>query len=361
MKSAFRRFLLPGLVFQSINIAGGYGTGRELVEFFLQYGPLGGLLGLLLPATCVISLAAMITFELARLTRTYDYRRFLQQLLGRAWFLYEIAYLVSVALILAVVGAAVGSVTLESLNIPGYIGTITLLVAIAFLAFEGSRVIERVMSVWSFVLYAVYIGIFVSSMLAFGPAMGDALREHVTVDGWLLSGLRYGSLQLAMLPAILFATTYIESRRDALIAGALTGPLFLLPAIMFMLALMPHYPGVLSRPVPLSYVLQLLESPLLSIAFPIVLIGTFIETGTGLIHAFNERIDTALKAVGRRMSGASRAGTAIVLLGVALLMSRFGLIDLIAVGYGALTWVFLLVLVLPLFTIGLWKVSSAGR
>ena len=356
MKSAFQRFLLPGLVFQSINIAGGYGTGRELVEFFLQYGPGGGLLGLLLPASLAISLAAMITYELARLTRTYDYRRFLQQLLGRGWVVYEIAYLVSVALILAVVGAAVGSVTLENLNVPGYYGTITLLVAIAFLAFKGSRVIEGVMSAWSFVLYAVYVGVFLASMRAFGPAMGDVLRHHAVLDGWLLSGLRYGSLQLAMLPAILFATTHIRQRRDALIAGALTGPLFLVPAIMFLLALMPHYPEVLSRPVPLSYVLQALDSPFLSIAFPIVLIGTFIETGTGLIHAFNERLDSALSSTGRQLPRAWRAATAILLLCVALLMSRFGLIDLIAIGYGALTWVFLLVLVLPLFTVGLWKI-----
>ena len=29
----FQRYLLPGFVFQSVIIAGGYGTGRELVEF----------------------------------------------------------------------------------------------------------------------------------------------------------------------------------------------------------------------------------------------------------------------------------------------------------------------------------------
>ena len=44
MRSSFKRLILPGLVFQSICIAGGYGTGRELVEFFLQFGPVGGLL-----------------------------------------------------------------------------------------------------------------------------------------------------------------------------------------------------------------------------------------------------------------------------------------------------------------------------
>ena len=33
-----------------------------------------------------------------------------------------------------------------------------------------------------------------------------------------------------------------------------------------------------------------------------------------------------------------------------------GIIDLIAVGYGAMTWVFIGIFVIPLLTIGAWKV-----
>jgi len=62
--SAFRRYLVPGLVFQSVVIAGGYGTGRELVEFFLTRGPLSGLLGIGVTAL-VWSTVSMVSFELA--------------------------------------------------------------------------------------------------------------------------------------------------------------------------------------------------------------------------------------------------------------------------------------------------------
>ena len=44
--STIRRIILPGFVFQSVVIAGGYGTGRELAEFFLMEGPVGGLLAM---------------------------------------------------------------------------------------------------------------------------------------------------------------------------------------------------------------------------------------------------------------------------------------------------------------------------
>ena len=35
----YKKYLLPGFIAQSVLIAGGYGTGRELVEYFVQYGP----------------------------------------------------------------------------------------------------------------------------------------------------------------------------------------------------------------------------------------------------------------------------------------------------------------------------------
>ena len=356
MKSIFQRLFLPGLVFQSICIAGGYGTGRELAEFFLRYGPVGGLLGLLIPATLVTSFAAAIAYELARMSRTYDYRRFLKNLMGPAWFLYEIAYLVCRLLLVTVVSAAIGTLVSETFDIPGMAGTIALLVAIAFLVFNGTQVIEGVMSAWSFILYAVYVSIFVASMYTFGDTLGAGFAKTQDSEGWFLSGLRYGSLNLSLLPAILFATAHIDTRKDAVLAGLLTGPLFLIPAVLFFIAMVPHYPSIMERPVPVNYILELLDIRWLQLAFIVMLIGTFVETGSGMIHAFNERIEGALQAFGKELPNAFRSVIAVGVLTVALLVSRFGLIDIIAVGYGALTWIFLFILVVPLFTIGLWKV-----
>src|SRR5690606_15444890 len=84
----FQRYLLPGFVFQAAVIAGGYATGRELVEFFLPAGPWGGLLGMAV-GMLVWSAVLMASFELARVARAYDYRSFFQVLLGRGWFVFE--------------------------------------------------------------------------------------------------------------------------------------------------------------------------------------------------------------------------------------------------------------------------------
>ena len=360
MTSWFRRFLLPGFVFQSMCIAGGYGTGRELVEFFLLFGPVGGLLGMV-PATLVVSAGCLVAFELARMTRSYDYRSFLRVLLGRAWFLYEVAYLISILLVLAVIGSATGALFTETFAIPDFVGTGLLLAVIAFLAFKGTRLIEGVLSAWSFVLYAVYLVVFVLSVHVFGPMIRDALATWPVEPGWFLTGFRYGVLQMALVPAVLFSTTYFTGRRDAFIAGALAGPILMIPAGLFSFGLLGHYPDIVERPVPVNQILQSLDSRFLLLVFPIVLIGTFIETGTGMIHAFNERLAGALRQLGKTLPAWARPIIAVGLLLSALFLSRWGIIDLIAVGYGAMTWVFIGVLAVPLLTIGAWKVFRPSR
>jgi len=314
------------------------------------------LLGLMIPAALVISGGGAIAYELARISRSYDYRKFLKLLMGRGWFLYEIAYLFTVILVLAVVTAAIGTLVSETFGIPKTLGSITLLLAIAFLVFKGTEVIENVMSVWSFVLYAVYISIFVASMYAFGDTLGDSFALTADSDGWFLSGLRYGSLSVSLIPAILFATAHIQTRRDALLAGLLTGPIYVIPATLFFIAMVPHYPAIMQREVPINYVLEVLDLRWLQLAFVVMLVGTFVETGGGMIHAINERIAGALETVGKDLSSRNRALIAVGLLIGALLLSRFGIIDLIKVGYSALAWVYMAILVVPLFTIGVWRI-----
>src|SRR3954466_11737522 len=89
--SFFKRFLLPGFAFKAVVIGGGYATGRELVEFFLPSGPRGGAWAIALAAT-LWSGICVATFVLAHITHSYDYRTFFRHVLGRAWFIFEIAY-----------------------------------------------------------------------------------------------------------------------------------------------------------------------------------------------------------------------------------------------------------------------------
>ncbi|MBW3534084.1 MAG: hypothetical protein KY453_02530 [Gemmatimonadetes bacterium] len=358
--SFFRRYLLPGFVFQSVVIAGGYGTGRELVEFFLTQGPLGGLLAIAV-STLVWSAVCMASFEFARRFRAYDYRVFFRRLLGPAWILFEICYIAMLLLVLAVVAAASGEILRETFGLPYALGVVGIMVAIGALAFGGNAAIERALAGWSFVLYGVYITLFAWSFARFGPAIGEALVGRDAGGAWIAGGVRYAAYNLATIPAVLFVIRHHRRAREALVSGALAGPIAIVPAVLFYLAMVGQYPAVLASPVPANDLLVALDARWFQVLFQVVLFGTLVETGTGMIHAVNERLAGRMAERDRPLPAWIRPAVAVGFLVLGTLLSRFGLIALIARGYGTLTWAFLLVFVIPVLTLGVWKMVRAPK
>lgn len=354
--SFFKKYLLPGFIFQSVVIAGGYGTGREIVEYFLNYGPLGGLLGMFAITTLMWSVILAVSFEFSRIFHAYDYRTFFKNLLGRFWFLFEINYFYNLLLVLAVIGSAAGALLRDNLGIPYIVGVMIILAAIGFLTFEGSGLIEKFLSGWSIVLYLIYGVILIVAFVKFGPQIQKSLASAVIQPRWALGGFKYALYNMGVIPAVLFCLKHIETRREALCAGLSGGLIGILPGFLFYIAVIGHYPLVLPEEVPAFYILQKIGSPLLLIAFLVVLFGTLIETGTGFIHAVNERLQSDLQARGKEFPRWLRPLVALVLLMCGLGISTFGLITLIAKGYGSLSWCVFAVFIIPLMTIGLYKI-----
>lgn len=358
--STFQRIWLPGFVFQSVMVGGGYATGRELVEFFLSNGPAGGLLGLLV-ATGAFSLLVAVAFEFARVTRSYDYRSFFRQLLGRAWFLFEVGYLLMALLILAVLGAASGELVAEHLGASNQAGVIGLMVLIGFLVFWGTALIERVLAWWSFLLYITYAVFILIFLYRYGAELAPAMAADTLEGPWFSDSLRYVGYSVVVVPVILFCVRHMQCRRDALLAGALAGPIAMVPAILFYLGMAASYPAIVDAPVPADFMIQRLSLGWIELLFYIVIFGTFVETGSAMIHAINERIDHVYLERSKTMPRLVRPVIAAAALMVAVgLAGRIGLIDLIARGYGTLTYFFIVVVILPLFTFGLWRIFRSA-
>lgn len=114
------------------------------------------------------------------------------------------------------------------------------------------------------------------------------------------------------------------------------------------------YPDVLFETVPSLALLIKINAPWLTYLFQIVLLGTLIETGAGLIHSFNDKLAVTIEF--------SKKGRFLVALGfviVGVIVSQFGLIALIAKGYGTITWVIILVFVIPVLFSPFLKCNKA--
>ena len=314
-------------------------------------------------STVIWSVVCAVTFEFARHFRSYEYRGFFKQLLGPGWALFEITYILLLLLVLAVIGAAAGSIADETFGLPYALGVTLALGSVAALLFYGSTAIERFFAWWSFALYAVYVALLVWSLTRFGSQIGPAFAASDLEGSWLTKGVQYGGYNLAAAAVALFTVRHIETRKEAITAGLLAGVIGMLPALFFYLAMVPHYPEIVSATVPSNFLLEALGSRTFQVLFQIVLFGTLIESGTGMIHAVNERLAAARRDKGLELPTWARPAVAAVFLGVALSLTPLGLVDLIASGYGTITWGFILFYVIPVLTIGVWMLrrGDSGR
>jgi uncharacterized membrane protein YkvI len=359
--SVFKRFFLPGFAFKAVVIGGGYATGRELAEYFLPSGPWGGLLGMIL-AMALWGVICAVTFLFARSTHSHDYGAFFRNLLGPVWFLFDIIYACAVLVGLSVFGAAAGAIGTALFGWPAIAGTLGLVAGIATVCAFGSDSVERLFKYVTYFLYAVY-AIFFGLVLVKSFGRIDAnFSAHFPTTGWASGGATYAAYNAVGAVVILPVLRHLTSNKDALIAGLLAGPLGMLPAVLFFVCMAAFYPDITSATLPSDYMLTRLDAPVFHFVFQLMILAALLESGTGMVHAINERVAGVLSARGRTLSSAMRLWIAGGMLFVSIFVAtRFGLVTLIARGYRALAYAFLAVFVAPVLTYGLWSFLRSRR
>lgn len=357
--SWFKRIVLPGLAFKAVVIGGGYATGREIAEFFLPAGNWGGLAAILL-ATAIWSGVCIITFLFARATGAREYRTFFQALLGQWWITFEIAYALFVVLILAVFGAAAGAIAHATLGMAPVWGTLAVMAGIAGFAAFGNTAVERLFAWVSILLYVVYALFFLLALTRFGDRIAAAFAVVAPAQGnWAAGGITYAAYNIVGAVIILPVTRHLTSGRDAVFAGLLAGPLAMLPALLFFVTMVAFMPEIGGEVLPSDFLLNQLGQPAFHILFQLMIFCALLESGTGAIHAINERIATVWqRRRGMAPSRIARGGIALALLVVCMLIAdRVGLVALIAKGYRGLAYLILAIYVVPLLTLGVWRLS----
>ena len=354
-------YLVPGAVLQSVMVGGGYGTGREAVEFFTCFGAGGGLLGTAVATLCVAVVFAL-SLELARSHHAYDYRSFFKVLLGRWWVAYEVLLVALIMLVLAVLGAAAGDALESQFGIDARFGTVLMLVAVTTLTFFGRDVVTALLTWWSVALYLVFGSYLVAVLLDAGEVVTARLAIFETKDGWFVSSLQYVFYNVTAVPLVLFAARAIETRRQAFGAGVIGAVIAVLPAVALHVSFVAGLPEIIDASLPVQRMLDGLGIELLTLAYLLILVGTCVETGIGDLQGVIERLDARwIERTGRALRPAIHGVVAAGAMLTAGALSLVGVVTLIADGYGTLSWGFLLTYVLPLLTIGVWRIFTGAR
>ena len=369
---AFGKYLVPGILLQSVLIGGGYATGREVISYGAMYGAKGWLAGL---ATLIgFAIMSMLTFEFARVTGSYNYKSLMKNLLGKFGVLYDLIYIPLSVIILAVMASATGEIVNQTMGLNYWVGIIVVIVIVGILNFYGSSLIERFETWGTVALYAAYIIFGILAVRAAGTHIGEVFASgdtsFATGTGtestgsviWL--GIVYVAYNLIVYPSSFEALKRQDSRKQSLISGLIAGVLMTVPWFITYFAFMGYYPDpdVLGATVPWLVILKQVGGTWTIILFGIVMGWTLIETSTGIIHAFVARVNAGLVDFGKNpLSPKQNAIMTVIVLVLAILLSKVGIIDLISKGYNAMSYALMIVYMLPMLTIGLYTIVKGKK
>lgn len=366
----FGSLLLPAIILQSVLIGGGYASGREVVEYGAKFGS-AGLLAVLV-IFVGFTVMAILVFELSRIFGTYDYKSYMQNIIWKGWPLFDLLFVAMATIIIAVMASAAGSIMRDTVGIPYMFGIVSIILVVGVLTYFGASLIEQFKTVGTAFLYLAYV---VFGLLVLSAVWGDVTSVFASGDtsyvsdanrmAVLKSGILYVGYNLAIFPAVFFALHRQETRKETVVSGVLAGVMMTLPFLLTYIAMMGFYPNesVLSAEVPWLPMLESVGGPILIAFYGIVIGWTLVETSVGAIHAIIDRIDSDLERIDagrladvngltRLQSGALGVG----ILGGAILLSRYGIIALVAQGYTIMAYFFIALFAIPTLTIGLIRI-----
>jgi uncharacterized membrane protein YkvI len=120
--------------------------------------------------------------------------------------------------------------------------------------------------------------------------------------------------------------------------------------------MMGYYHEIGDVALPSAFLLSKLGAPWFEWAFQIAVLLTLVDTGVAMLHAINERVAKVYEERQKPMPRALRPAIAVTVMVISVYAaSAIGLVDLIAKGYGLLTYAFIVLLIVPVLTIGVWK------
>ena len=137
---------------------------------------------------------------------------FFKRLLGRGWFAFEVLIILQFLLVLAVLASAAGNILRDNFGIPYGAGLSIMLAVVGILTFYGRDVIAKVLTFWSFFLYAVFFAFFISVFSHGWMPIVDAFDQAEILNGWWHSGFKYALYNLSSVPLLLYVARVFESR-----------------------------------------------------------------------------------------------------------------------------------------------------
>jgi len=259
-------------------VGAGFASGREILEFFVQYG-VQGLIGIFLSCLLFIWAGVQVMIVSHRI-QANSYKEISEYLFGKVpGSLFNIILMAILLGTTSVMLAATGSIAWETFHIPAQIGIWFSMICIYVITLRGIDAIHSVNSVFVPILIGFTFLVFVYSQPWENPAHASGMiLEKAKSGAWLSSPLYYVALNVALTQAVLVPIGKESANIQTLVRGGVLGGLGIGLLLFFAFtSLSLHMPGVTQAQMPMIYMLTGLGK-VITILFALLVYGEIFST-----------------------------------------------------------------------------------
>lgn len=367
-KSALPAAIGVAAVWFGSHAGAGFATGRQEVNFFVQFGWHAAWIGLL--SMLIMGIAIYFGLELARTHGVHDYRNLFKKLyapydsvLANLW---DALYLYAVILGAGVAIAGASDLVYQSLHIPYGIAVIFVALILLVCTIFGSGLVRSASAGMAVFIIAALIIVSVLGIKLGAPNIAKIWHGKTATAGFgkiLWMALLYGAFQSVLIAPIVSVSEPLKTRRSCFAAAfsgfLVNGAMLLIVCIM----LLGFFPAVNQENLPIYYVTTKLGHPWLFTLYSLILFFALMSTGVGLIFGVVKRFEAVWTGGSGLFRSLPMRRTAISLMCLVISggISMFGLMAIVAKGYGSLGILAVFLNIIPLLFIAPLKIRRARK
>lgn len=233
-------------------VGAGFATGREIVEFFTQYG-IYGLLGILISGILFMWLGTKMMM-ISRHIQAESYKEFNEYLFGR-----KIGLIVNILMLFVLIGvtsvmlSGAGAVFHEQLGFPFQMGIFVTIILAVFVLLFGVK------GLFSVNMFVVPILILFSSLLAVTVIFQSdhqSISFQIDTWQWLVSPFTYTAFNIAMAQAVLVPLAREVKHESSLKWGGVLGGAALCLVLITSHIALSSLPNVEQYEIPMAQVMK---------------------------------------------------------------------------------------------------------
>lgn len=345
---------------------GGFATGRQEVNFFVQFG--WHSLWVPMLSMLIMGTAVFFGLELARVNNIHDYKGLFKKLYAPLDIvfanLWDLLFLYATLLGVAVAIAGASDLLRQALHIPYGIAVVLIGSILLVFTIFGAGLVRSASAVMSAFIIGSLLIVTILGIKMGAANLGKVVSENTTTAGFgkiLWMALLYGAFQSVLIAPIVSVSDTLKTRKSnflaALFGFLVNGTVLTLVCIM----LLSFFPAVNNENLPVYFVTGQLGQPWLFVLYSLILFFALISTGVGLIFAVVKRFETVWTKETGIFKGLriKRIFICLVCLSVSAGISLFGLTAIVAKGYGSLGLIAVFLNIIPLLVIAPIKIGKA--